>query len=178
MKFTTKDVQEDRNSVLMYRDEDYGFDTVPIYEAFTSLMVNDLQLEINEDGEIMHVWGYCPLIEYKETKEFPQEYQTKCLVALLDEPPIPGISYRINKTEEYPFGNWPIYINKTKGWVCIGTPKTEGKQLIEFAANSVAALEDQEIVAVWLRPEQLPERLRNAESNDADMQDYLRKDSQ
>jgi hypothetical protein len=94
--------------------QDYSFDVEPLDgSGDTSIMINDLQLEIDHEGKIIYVWGYCPLIKYQETEEYPQKYRTQSLVALLDKPPIPGISYRINETER-----WPIYINKKKGWVC------------------------------------------------------------
>ena len=79
-------------------------------------------------------------LEYDETNEFPKNYKSLSLIALLDKSPVPGISYRINKEKR-----WPIYINKKMGWVCIGNPKTEGKQLIEFAPNCVATLENHDI---------------------------------
>jgi hypothetical protein len=99
-------------------------------------------------------WGYCPLIEYKETDEFPKNYQWQSLVAILEKPPILGISYSINEVND----GWPIYINKKKGWVCLGNPlPNEKQQMVEFAPNCVAALENQEISAVWLKPKRLPE---------------------
>lgn len=73
----------------------------------------------------MYVWELCPLIKYEETDEFPSEYKTVCLVALLDKSPVLGISYRLNED-----CRWPIYINKKKGWVCLGNPETEAKQLV------------------------------------------------
>jgi hypothetical protein len=141
---------------LVYHEEDYAFDAEPFYGGGeTSILINFLQLEIDYDGTILYVWGYCPLIEYKETDEFPKNYQTYDLVAILDKPPIPGISYRINNVnEEW----WPIFINKKKGWVCLGNPlPNEKQQMVEFAPNCVAALENQEITAVWLKPKSLPE---------------------
>ena len=91
------------------------------------------------------------MIEYKETDEVPQGYKTHSQVALLDNPPTLGISYRLNEDSR-----WPIYINKKKGWVCLGTPKIKDKQLVEFAPNCIATLEDQEITAIWLKPKDLP----------------------
>ncbi len=152
MKFLIKTPQKDQNFSLVYRDEDYSFDVEPLDgSGDTSIMINDLQLEIDHEGKIIYVWGYCPLVKYQEIEEYPQKYQAQSLVALLDKPPIPGISYRLNEKER-----WPIYINKKKGWVCIGNPKVNGKQMIEFVPNCVATLEDQEITAIWLKPKDLP----------------------
>lgn len=141
--------------VLIYFEEEYSFDTELHDGGFTSIMVNDLQLEIDDEGKIEYIWGLCPLIEYKETNEAPEQYESSSLVALLDKPPIPGISYRINEKER-----WPIYINKEKGLVCIGNPKVERKKMIEFVPNcAIATLEGQEIIAIWLTPKDLPKTI-------------------
>ncbi len=152
MKFLIREPQEDQNFSLVYRPEDYSFDVEPLDgTGDTTIMINDLQLEIDHEGKVMYVWGLCPLIKYEETDEFPFKYKSGSLVALLDKPPVLGISYRLNEDQK-----WPIYVNKKKGWVCLGDPNTKDKQLIEFAPNSVAAMDGQELIAVWLHPERLP----------------------
>lgn len=152
MKFLIQESQMVQNFSLVYREEDYSFDVEPHDgTGFTSIMINDLQLEIDEEGRIIYIWGLCPLIKYEQTNEFPKNYISKNLVVILDKPPIPGISYRLNERER-----WQIYINKKKGWICIGNPKINGKQMIEFVPNCIAVLENQEITAIWLKPKKLP----------------------
>ena len=152
MKFLIKESQEDQNFSLIYRPEDYSFDIEPLDgTGDTSIMINDLQLEIDHEGKIMYVWGVCPLIKHEETAQFPTKYKSGSLVAVLDSPPTLGISYRLN--EDF---RWPIYINKEKGWVCLGNPDTKNKKLIEFAPECIATLDGQELIAIWLHPEQLP----------------------
>jgi|GEM_PF-644371 len=147
-----EEYQKDQNFSLVYRDEDYSFDIEPLDgTGDTSIMINDLQLEIDYEGRIMYVWGLCPLIEHEETEEVPTKYKMGSLVAQLNKPPILGISYRLN--EDY---RWPIYINRKEGWICIGNPKTENENLIEFAPNCIATLNNKEIIAVWLKPKTLP----------------------
>lgn len=153
MKFLILEPQEDRNFSLVYRAEDYSFDVEPLDgTGDTSIMINELQLEIDHEGKVIYVWGYCPLIKYEETNEMPKNYKSNSLVALLDKPPVPGISYRLNEDRR-----WPIYINKKKGWVCLGNPETKDKQLIEFVPNCIATMNGQELIAVWLHPEKLPD---------------------
>ena len=152
MKFSIQESQKNQNFSLVYREEDYSFDIEPHDDTgFTSILINDLQLEVNNNGKIIYVWGLCPLIEYKETNETPKDYRKNSLVASLNKPLTPGVSHRLNKNER-----WPIYINKKKGWVCIGNPKTEGKQMIEFLPNCIAALNQEELTAIWLQPINLP----------------------
>ena len=151
MKFLIQEPQTDQKFSLVYREEDYSFDIEPHDgSGFTSILINDLRLEIDERGRIMYVWGLCPLINYEETNAAPQNYKVNSLIVLLDKPPIPGVSYRLNEDDR-----WLIYINKKKGWICIGNPKTEVTQMIEFAPNCVATLDGQELIAVWLHPKDL-----------------------
>lgn len=153
MKFLIQEPQSDQHFSLVYRPEDYSFDIEPLDgSGGTSIMINDLQLEIDHEGKILYVWGLCPLIKYQETDEVPHKYKAQSLVAVLNKPPVPGISYRLNEDKR-----WPIYINKKKGWVCLGNPKTKDKKLIEFAPNCVATMDGQELTAVWLHPKELPD---------------------
>jgi|ERR1700722_954161 len=152
MKFLIQQAQEKQNFSLVYRPEDYSFDIEPLDgTGDSSIMINDLQLEIDHEGKIMYVWGLCPLVKYRETDKFPFKYKTGCLVVLLDKPLVSGISYRLNEDRR-----WPIYVNKKKGWVCLGNPETKNKQLIEFAPDCVAAIDEKQFIAIWLHPRQLP----------------------
>jgi hypothetical protein len=147
MQFVIQDKSIAHDFSLIYREEDYSFDREPHDDTgFTSILINDLQLEIDEHGLIQYVWGLCPLIKFTETDRFPISYESHPLLALLEESPTPGISIRINENER-----WPIYVNKIKGWVCIGNPKASGSY-IEFVPNCVAVLDKQEIITVWLKP--------------------------
>ncbi len=152
MKFLIQEPVKNQNFSLVYRSEDFSFDREP-YEGtgFTSIMINDLQLEIDDEGKIIYVWGLCPLIDNQVTDKAPEKYKVNSLVASMENPPVPGISYKLNKDHR-----WPIYINKKKGWVCLGNPITKDRLLVEFAPKCIATLENEEIIAIWLKPEKLP----------------------
>ena len=107
-------------------------------------------MEIDEKGQLIYVWGLCPLVNCEDTLVFPQNYDEGCIVAELSKPPIPGISYTLNSNR------WPLYINVKHGWICIGNPKILNNQMIEFAPNCVATMEGVELIALWLRPKKLP----------------------
>jgi hypothetical protein len=152
MKFIIKEPTMNQNFTLVYRTEDHSFDIEPLDESGdASILINDLQLEIDHQGKVIYVWGYCPLIKYQETDKVPQKYKMHSLVALLKKPLFPGISYRLNENSR-----WPIYINKKMGWVCLGNPQTENKKLVEFAPGCIATIEEEELIAVWLHPKELP----------------------
>jgi hypothetical protein len=55
MKFLIQEALKDKNLSLVYRTEDYSFDVEPLDESGdASIMINDLQLEINYEGKVMY----------------------------------------------------------------------------------------------------------------------------
>lgn len=153
MKFNIQKSQSDRHFSLIYREAEFSFDSEPHDgSGFASIMINDLQLEIDDKGCIIYVWGLCPLIKYEETSKVPRDYSSNSLVAVLDKPPIPGISYCLNEKNR-----WPLYINKGQGWVCIGDPNIQDKPMVEFVPHCIAVLDDEEIVTLWLKPQTMPQ---------------------
>ena len=91
MKFFIQDTNKINTSSLIYREEDYSFDTEPhMNNGFASIMINDVQLEIDEKGKITYIWGPCPLIQYTETNKIPKNYESGNLFLKLDKPPVPG----------------------------------------------------------------------------------------
>ncbi len=143
-----------KNASLTYSKEWGSFGTEPLSAldvGGSSILINDLQLEIDDEGKILYVWGYCPLIRYEKTNETPEHYICHGLQVILDKEIIPGISTRLNE------GNpWPRYINPKTGWVCIGNPVTQHTSMIEFAPDSIATMQGDQIIAVWLHPKWEP----------------------
>ncbi len=151
IKFITQNNREQKTSSLIFREEEYSFDTEPFPDGYSSsVLVSFLELLSDSyEGKIVYVGGYCPLINYQNTERYPQKFQTKSLIPVLNN--VSDNIYRIKRSME-----WPLHINKKKSWVCIGDHMTDGEQSIEFVPNCVAILMNQEIIALWLRPETLP----------------------
>ncbi|NCF71766.1 MAG: hypothetical protein GWP59_08710 [Chlamydiales bacterium] len=137
--------------MLVYNLEDGSFDSsTPQHSRWGSIAVNYLTLEVNENFEILYVLGYCPLIDYDEIDYKPENYSKNHLVVLAGEELFEGITFGVNDEK------WPLHINKKEGWVCIGNPKLVGKKVIEFSPGSIAVLDTDELVALWLHPEKFP----------------------
>lgn len=150
MKFITKKPKTKQDFELFY--DDYFFYIEPYAHMGDShLMINDLELELDDDGTIMSVSGLCPLLEYEKIDEAPEKYEKYALVALLNITLTPGVGYRLNDFTNW----WPIYINKKKGWVCVGNPDMKNKHLVEFAPGCIATLDGEELIALWLHPKTL-----------------------
>ena len=153
MKFTLGDKRTKESFSVIYQEEEYSFDVVPAQESgYVSIMINNINLEINDRGEVLYLWGLCPLLNCKETYRQPQNFHRHKLKVSLGKELIPGISYRLNSSNE-----WPICVNKKSNWICIGDSYLEGKEMIEFAPNCVASLEEGNLKAIWVHLEKLPE---------------------
>src|SRR5438045_2304484 len=60
---------------LGYSSEDHSFifrsESLP--PAVTTLQINTLQLSVNEEGQVLYVWGYCPLFRFQATAMLPPQ---------------------------------------------------------------------------------------------------------
>lgn len=131
---------------LIYRDHEYSFDVEPHPpRGVSSLLINDLQIEIDEDGRLIYVWGFCPRSLWVATTLTPPDVVNKCL-KYIDGKIVPGISRRINSG-----GQWVAFHDSLSGWLCFGDKSTHEKG-IAFAPGAVAILKGGEIVALWLHP--------------------------
>lgn len=163
MKFIIVEPKEAKTFFLIYDEEEYSFSIEPfkVGNDFASIAIGTLQLEINDEGRVMYLWGYYPLRNWKETDGAPEKYENKDLIAVLDKSPVPGVSINLcKKGTELDDNSWSTYINKKRGWICIGSPEVKEKKLIQFSPGCVAALDQSnEMVAVWLQPVEFPKNL-------------------
>ncbi|MGE0832352.1 MAG: hypothetical protein AB7N99_06865 [Simkaniaceae bacterium] len=169
MKFLVEKKNEDRHFHLIYEEEGCSFNIEPFPKniGFTSILIDFLQLEIDCENRVVYAWGYEPLMKYEETNNFPKFYEHKDIIAIFDQMPTPGVSIRLLKNIECPDNiEWPTYINKKIGLVCIVDHTIQDKRLIEFAPDCVAALDhENEMVAIWLHPRELPSRIYETSMN-------------
>lgn len=131
---------------LVYRYADRTLDVEPHPDGgVTSVLVNDAQIEIDEDGRLMYVWGYCPHESWRPWRLNIPNGSVGC-VRYIGDCFIPGVSIRLNKDP------WPITFDDSSGWLCIGNPLSPG-ETVQFSPGAMIALEDGKLVALWLRPE-------------------------
>ena len=156
IEFTRDDTSSCVSGTLVYVPNDYAFDfrTMVKPDQHSSVQINSLQLAVNCDGTVLYAYGYCPLLKHRETDLFPPAASRPGgLFASRQKEWAPGIAYTIGGPTD-----WPVWINKKGGWVCLGEPRYKGPvEAIEFATDSIAVLDGTKLVAVWLRPEALPE---------------------
>lgn len=151
MRFRTE-IGAGVGSSLVYRPYDYAFDVEPKPEGGeSSLLVNDLQLEIDDEGRVLYVWGYCPHTSWSTASVEPPLARRATLAAETPDDLAPGTSMRISKER------WPVHVDLQTGWVRVGRC-VEG-DVVEFAPGVRACLSEGELVCLWLRPRELPHAL-------------------
>ena len=133
---------------LSYITEDCSFYMEPFISNYDlELVLNKLSLPLVDD-KVVQVDGFCGLGAWMKSPIQVPNYKQGAL------------RVEHNLEHGYAYGIYdedlPVYVNKRTGWVCIGNPKKDGKA-VEFINNCVAVVDNnQELAALWLRPQSLP----------------------
>src|SRR6185312_3647868 len=95
-------------------------------KRFTSILINDLNLEVDEAGRVIAVWGLCPHTRWTETRLIAPPTETGVLFAISDRPLLPGVSVRLD-TAKY----LPTYVDRSTGWVRVkGEPASAASVMV------------------------------------------------
>ena len=139
-----------RGIQLLYLKDEYSFycENGPSSRG-VSILVNEVELFFDDDGQILYVDGYCPYQGWLQTPLDVPAYTSAGLILISPEPEsVPsGTAVGLNDLSS----RWQVYVN-AEGWVCIGDPANHGDQAVEFASNCVAVLKGDFLVALWLKP--------------------------
>jgi hypothetical protein len=140
---------------LEYLANEHGirFRTTATHASVASVLINDLQLAIDDEGQILFAFGFCPLVRYSRIAVLPPiPVPGLRLQVCLDDEIVPGVGYRLTAP-----GQWPVSVNTDSGWLCIGdSTSSDADTSVEFASRSVAVVHNGELKCVWLRPTGLP----------------------
>lgn len=135
---------------LVYRHSERSLNVEPPpRHGVTSLLVNDVQIAIDEDGNLIYVWGLCPRESWKSTTLETPPAKSGCL-QYVNSDTIPGVSKRLNTA-----GRWLVHHDPLSQWLCIGDESAEGEG-VAFAPDAVAVLRREVLVALWLHPDLRP----------------------
>jgi hypothetical protein len=134
---------------LVYRKSDHSFDTVPRPQGpVASLLINDVELEVDLQGRALCVSGYCPSHGWSTTsQEAPPAPPGEILVAS-NLQLTAGACIPLNDLQT----RWPAYLNK-EGWICLGNLDTTGAKTVLFTPNTIAVLDEASLRALWLHPD-------------------------
>lgn len=132
-----------------------GFQTEPRPSGcVASVVVNYLELMLDEEKQwVVFVTGYCPHQGWDRGTLRPPMARRASLRAVLDGPLVPGVSIGLDPSEE----RWPGLVDPVAGWVRLGKgDPAQDREGVQFAPGSIAVLEGDRLVALWLHPDRLP----------------------
>ena len=142
------------NSLLVYRADEYSFDVEPRPENFTSILFNDLNIEVNERGRATSVWGLCPYPAWKASVIHPPAAEFGDLFFIWDRSLLAGVSLR-------PDGeHWPIFFDQDSGWVFLNRGRNTDITVKLLTGIIIGIEEGGELAGIWLKPDALPHKLR------------------
>ncbi|MET4025577.1 hypothetical protein ABIE59_001102 [Marinobacter sp. MBR-99] len=152
MKFTIEAGSCRTEKELVYRPEEFSFDTEPsASDGFTSLLINDVQLEVDSDGVVAAVWGLCPYLMWIDSVVTAPSNATSGTLRV-SEPSelVPGVGIRLCKERQAVFGD------STSGWIRIGQEAEEGALVEIFSGAVVQLTKGGEFGCIWLKPSNYP----------------------
>jgi hypothetical protein len=135
------------SSVLLYRPEEYSFDTEPAPSgAFTSVLVDDLNLEIDEGGRIVSIWGMCPHTRWISAPLVPPTAQPGDVYFVADGPISKGVSIPLNHGAYL-----PVQADRKSGWVRI-----QGEGAPDFSVEPLGGVifeitGEGQLCSLWLK---------------------------
>lgn len=139
------------SGISVYRSAEYSFDVHPSSTgSFTSLLVNNLSLELNAEGKVISVWGLCPHVRWTSASLVPPEAEFAEVFVADPGSLVAGVSEHINGP-----GHWPVLVDRQTGWVCVrGSEGAVAAKILNGVAIEIA--NTGELSALWLKPDQLP----------------------
>jgi hypothetical protein len=103
------------NSHIVYRSDEYSLDTVPVPTSDgRSVLVNDLSLELSNDGYVVAVWGLCPRASWKEISLLAVNSVPGRVRLIGQETIARGASHSLDSKA------WPVVYDPSSRWLNIG----------------------------------------------------------
>jgi hypothetical protein len=132
---------------LVYCRSDRAFGVEPKPSGgVSSLQLNEVQIEVDEDGRLLYVWGYCPHESWvPATLNAPAA--TPGRLQYVGQDILRGVSIQLN-----PDKGWAVGYDSSSQWLCLGDASARA-EMIAFAPDAIAALNGEELVALWLHPD-------------------------
>jgi len=137
------------SGALIYRPEEYSFAIVPTPKGgFTSALLDNLNLELNERGKVISVWGMCPHTRWISATLTPPDAAFGDIFFLSDTPLSRGISIGLNSD-----GYLPVLVDPESGWLSIRTPSKPASTVRSLPGIIFETDEHGQLCGVWLKPE-------------------------
>lgn len=150
MKFEiASGVEQVPERALVYRRQDYSFDMLPpLRGGFTSVLIDDLNLEVDDSGRVISVWGMCPHTRWIDATLAPPPAKVGALFVIPERPFSRGVSVQVNSTKYL-----PTYADQRSGWVQIRGQSGPVSAVKVFSGVIFEIGESGQFCSLWLRPQ-------------------------
>jgi hypothetical protein len=149
VKFKAGPAWSEDDSKLVYRESEHSFDVLGrAAGGISSLLVEDLNLELDDQGRVLYAWGLCPRTQWVQASLRPPRAERRKLLVTSGAPETPGTSRRLGAG-----GHWSALVSNDGAWVCIAnSPAEEEQEAVEFMPGAIAVLDHlNRLKALWLR---------------------------
>lgn len=138
---------------LIYRPDEYSFDTKPAPAVtHTSILVNDLNLELDPSGKVVSIWGLCPHTGWQaKTLMPPVEAQPGSVLVLSNRDLCTGVSVRLNPAKRF-----TTYVDSASGWIQVQGESAAADSVIIIPGVILELDRQGGLSSLWLKPERLP----------------------
>jgi hypothetical protein len=137
---------------ICYRKVDYSIESTKVTQnpAGFPLMLNDLYLELNEEGGLISIWGLCPHPSWV-AREFVLPPASRGSLRYLEVASlIPGIAHRLNSDRR-----WETWCSPTHGVLRLESG-CQAKEHVQVAEEVIVSLDVQgSMTDLWLKPNHL-----------------------
>jgi hypothetical protein len=133
---------------LVYRSNEYSFDTVSLPgSGFTSVLLDDLNVEMDASYRVCGIWGLCPNTRWIEQALTPPHAQQGALVVVSDHSFERGVSVRLNGK-----GYLPVHVDSRTGWIQVKGDLSPAVAIEIFSGVIFELTADGQFCALWLKP--------------------------
>ena len=137
-----------QDSSLVYRPHEYSFDTVSSQRGgVTSVLLNDLNLEMDNSNRVIAIWGMCPHTRWVERALVPPMAQSGSLIVSSEEPFLPGVSVRMNGEKRF-----PVYVDRKVGWIQVKGTLRPSVAVMLLPGVIFEMTECGQFCSLWLMP--------------------------
>ena len=138
------------NRAVVYRREEFSLDTVPSsLSAFTSILIDDISLEVDDQGKLVSIWGLCPHTRWKQIQLTPPTAREGELRALPSSALTQGVAVRLTEVGKH----LDILFDNNSGWLKISNLPGP-VEAVRVLRNAIIQLNaNAEISSLWIRPE-------------------------
>lgn len=133
--------------VVIYSWEEHSFDVKPAPTgAFASVLVKDLNIELDQNRRVVSVWGLCHPSTWKSATLRPPQAQFREVFVMLNESLEKGVSIVLAERND-----WEILADASNGWVCFEglVSSCHFVSVLDGLIFGVAA--DMSLASVWLK---------------------------